>query len=210
MTGYSGAGLEWEGGNSKAPTSKELVVDTWADVRISVDGPYWKVYVNERRVANVPRFEIPSASSLHLMFTVYGAENDVYVDDIRVAEGGPRSLYEDLMNEGFVSTTGILFDSGSATIKAESTPTLGAVLEMLEDHADVNVLIEGHTDNLGSDASNHTLSEQRAAAVKQYLVAQGIGQQRLETVGHGESQPVTDNATPEGMASNRRVVFRQQ
>lgn len=210
MTGYQGAGLVREAGESTLPTSRELVVDTWADIRVAVDGPYWKVYVNERRVANVPRFEFPDAASLHLMMGVYGTENDVYVDDIRVAEGGPRSLYDDLVANGFFSTTGILFASGSATIRPESTPTLEAVLELLEEHEDVSLLIEGHTDSQGADAANQTLSEQRAAAVRSYLVEHGVDAGRLDTIGYGESQPAADNATPEGMATNRRVVFRRR
>jgi outer membrane protein OmpA-like peptidoglycan-associated protein len=132
----------------------------------------------------------------------------VYVDDIRVAEGGPRSLYDDLVAKGFISTTGILFESGSATLKPESTPTLNAVLELLGDHDDVALVIEGHTDSQGADSSNQTLSERRAAAVKEYLVGSGVASDRLETKGLGESAPVADNATPEGMATNRRVVFR--
>jgi outer membrane protein OmpA-like peptidoglycan-associated protein len=187
-----------------------MVVEEWADVRISVDGPYWKVYVNEERVANVPRVTFPEAASVHIMMSVYGADNDIYIDDIRVAEGGPRSLYDDLVADGFVSTTGILFESGSATIRPESTPTLGAVLELLEEHADVALMIEGHTDSQGTDESNQTLSEQRAAAVKAYLVGHGVDAGRLDSVGKGESQPTADNATPEGMASNRRVVLRKK
>jgi outer membrane protein OmpA-like peptidoglycan-associated protein len=143
------------------------------------------------------------------MIGVYGADNDVYVDEIRVAQGGPRSLYDDLMAEGFVSTTGILFETGSSTIRAESTPTLNAVLELLAQHADISLVIEGHTDGQGADADNLTLSEHRAASVKAYLVSNGVDTGRLETVGHGESQPVGDNATAEGMAMNRRVVFRR-
>jgi outer membrane protein OmpA-like peptidoglycan-associated protein len=210
MSGRQDAGLVWDGGTSTLTTARDLVVDEWADVRISVDGPYWKVYVNEIRVANVPRFEFPEAASLHIMFSVYGAENDVYIDEIRVAEGGPRSLYDDLEADGFISTTGILFASGSATIRPESTPTLNAVLELLEDHEDVSLLIEGHTDSQGADAANQTLSEQRTASVRQYLVDQGIDAARLDVTGHGESQPVADNASPEGMATNRRVVFRRR
>lgn len=209
-TGYKGAGLAWDGGLSTLPTSSDLIHDKWADIRIAVDGPYWKVYMNERRVANVPRFEFPEATSLHLMMGAYAAEDDVYLDDIRVAAGGPRSLYDDLMADGFFSTTGILFASGSAAIRPESTPTLDAVLELLQDHQDVSLIIEGHTDSEGDDASNQALSEQRADAVRRYLAEHGVDAARLESVGHGESQPVADNATPEGMASNRRVVFRQR
>jgi outer membrane protein OmpA-like peptidoglycan-associated protein len=119
-------------------------------------------------------------------------------------------MYDDLMADGFFSTTGILFASGSAAIRPESAPTLDAVLELLEDHQDVSLIIEGHTDSEGDEASNQTLSEQRAEAVRHYLAEHGVDAARLESVGHGESQPVADNASPEGMASNRRVVFRQR
>ena len=134
----------------------------------------------------------------------------VFLDDLRIAEGGPRSLYDDLEADGFVSTTGILFDTGSARIKPESTPTLTEVLDMLNAHGDLSLLIEGHTDSDGGDASNQTLSEDRAAAVKAYLVDNGSDAGRLDTAGHGESEPVADNETPEGKAQNRRVVFSKR
>ncbi|MEO1630254.1 MAG: OmpA family protein, partial [Bacteroidota bacterium] len=74
----------------------------------------------------------------------------------------------------------------------------------------LSLLIEGHTDSDGGDASNQTLSEDRAAAVKAYLVDNGIDADRLDTAGYGESEPVADNETPEGKAQNRRVVFSKR
>jgi len=208
VTGYQGGGLKWEGGEATAQTDKALVVDTWADVHIAVDGPYWKVYLNERRVANVPRLDFPAASSFNLMFGVY--REDIYVDEIRVAEGGPRSLYDDLENAGFVSTTAIRFDTGSAALRPESTGMLNEVLAMMQDHEDLRLLVEGHTDDRGSDDFNKTLSEQRAEAVAAWLIDHGVDAGRLAAIGYGESQPAVDNSSPEKMAQNRRVVFRRQ
>ncbi|MEO1478617.1 MAG: OmpA family protein [Bacteroidota bacterium] len=200
-------GLKLPGG-VKAMGDIGFQPDTWYDVAVAVDGPYWKMYVNGTRVSNVPRVDFPRASKLHVFMNVY--RHSLFLDDLRIAEGGPRSLYDDLEADGFVSTTGILFDTGSARIKPESTPTLNEVLDMLEDHGDLSLLIEGHTDSDGGDASNQTLSEDRAAAVKAYLVDNGIDASRLDTAGRGESEPVADNGTPEGKAQNRRVVFRRR
>jgi len=77
---------------------------------------------------------------------------------------------------------------------------------MLAAHAELALTIEGHTDNTGSAAANQTLSEQRAAAVKQYLVAHyGVDAARLDAKGFGASKPVASNDTPEGRQQNRRV-----
>ena len=77
---------------------------------------------------------------------------------------------------------------------------------MLTEHGDLKLVIEGHTDNVGNAAANRTLSEQRAAAVKAYLVAQhGIDAARLETAGHGDAKPAAPNTTHEGRQQNRRV-----
>ena len=76
---------------------------------------------------------------------------------------------------------------------------------MLTKHADLKLTIEGHTDNVGNPAANRTLSEQRAAAVKTYLVSKGIDAARIETAGLGDTKPDAPNTTPEGRQQNRRV-----
>ena len=76
---------------------------------------------------------------------------------------------------------------------------------MLQQHPDLRLRIEGHTDNTGSMETNRTLSELRAGAIRNYLVQQGIDSSRLETAGFGQTQPSADNATPEGRQQNRRV-----
>ncbi|MBL7694911.1 MAG: OmpA family protein, partial [Ferruginibacter sp.] len=67
------------------------------------------------------------------------------------------------------------------------------------------VQIDGHTDDVGKDENNQTLSENRAAAVKAYLVSKGIEESRLASAGYGETKPVADNKTAAGRAKNRRV-----
>lgn len=199
-------GLAWAGATSGS--NEGLTQNEWMTVALGCDGPYCKMFVDGERVSNVPNYEFPRASMLHVFMNVY--RYSLYVDDIRIAEGGQRSLYDDLQAEGFISTNAIRFDSGSATLKPESGGILNEILMMLEEHGDLDLLIEGHTDSDGSDDSNMTLSQNRAEAVAAWLIDHGIDAGRLDTVGHGESQPVSDNGTPEGKAENRRVVFRQR
>ncbi|MDX1531746.1 MAG: hypothetical protein R3362_09490, partial [Rhodothermales bacterium] len=100
---FSGLQLPGGYGAATAGVNRRLAPGEWYDIRISVDGPYWKMYVNEERVANVPQYDFPRASKLHFFMDVY--RYSAYVDDLRIAEGGPRSLYDDLMSAGFISTT---------------------------------------------------------------------------------------------------------
>jgi len=100
----------------------------------------------------------------------------------------------------------VLFDTGQTVLKPEARQTLHEAAERVKKFADAPVAISGHTDNIGSDASNQTLSEHRASAVRQYFVTQeGIGVVRLTVKGYGESQPVADNTSEQGRARNRRV-----
>lgn len=176
-------------------------------VRLHVDGRYIKAYLNERRVSNMPNGNFGRAKYLVFEFddnTVNGEESLPLITNITVNAGG-RSLYDALSADGRVATQGILFDTGSDRIRPESTPTLQEISAMLKEHADLKVLIEGHTDNVGQAASNQTLSDKRAAAVKAYLQSQGIDAARLQSKGLGDTKPKAPNATPEGRQTNRRV-----
>jgi OOP family OmpA-OmpF porin len=72
---------------------------------------------------------------------------------------------------------------------------------------DVRVVITGHTDNVGSQEFNQTLSLKRAQAVKNWLVKKGIASNRMRTVGRGQNEPMSSNETDEGRAENRRIEF---
>jgi outer membrane protein OmpA-like peptidoglycan-associated protein len=114
-------------------------------------------------------------------------------------------LRKGLAASGRVRLYGILFDTDKATIKPESLPTLDEVVTLMGGEPQWQLTVEGHTDATGAAAHNQTLSEQRAAAVKVYLVAKGVAGSRLATAGFGASKPVSDNATELGRAQNRRV-----
>jgi OmpA-OmpF porin, OOP family len=102
----------------------------------------------------------------------------------------------------------IEFDTGKATIRPESDGVLQAVLKIMKEHPEINqVRVEGHTDNRGAKGLNLTLSRNRAAAVVQWLVAQGIEKKRLTSQGLGQTKPIDTNDTDAGRQNNRRVEF---
>jgi OOP family OmpA-OmpF porin len=102
---------------------------------------------------------------------------------------------------------GIGFQTGKAKITKSSYPVLDAALKVIQDYPSLRLKIEGHTDNVGKSEKNQTLSEARAEAVKTYLVDKGIEEKRLETVGHGDTQPKQSNKSAKGRAVNRRIEF---
>lgn len=121
-------------------------------------------------------------------------------------EFSAMELSKILNEKGSVALRGILFDTGRATIRDESKSTLQSIGDLLKQDVSLRLEIQGHTDNVGGADANRKLSEARAAAVKQYLVANfGVAGDRLTTSGLGDTKPVADNATDEGRAQNRRV-----
>jgi len=103
----------------------------------------------------------------------------------------------------------VQFDNNSSELRPESLAYLDRVAQRLNELPSISGVIEGHTDSNGSDAHNQGLSERRAQAVHDYLIARGVASSRITAQGFGESQPIADNATPEGRAQNRRVVLRR-
>ena len=104
-------------------------------------------------------------------------------------------------------TQQIQFDFNKATIKPVSHPILDAVVQVLEQNPKITIEVQGHTDNVGQAAYNLKLSQQRADAVKAYLVSKGIQPGRLVAKGYGMKQPLLPNNTPANRALNRRVQF---
>jgi outer membrane protein OmpA-like peptidoglycan-associated protein len=127
------------------------------------------------------------------------------------ASSGAKQLEQKLEQQEKVRIYGIYFDFKSSEIKQQSKPTLDEIAEVMAAHPDWKLHVAGHTDNIGGDAFNLQLSQQRAEAVKAVLVTQyKISPERLTTAGFGASSPVETNETMEGRARNRRVELSKQ
>ena len=102
----------------------------------------------------------------------------------------------------------ILFETGSATLKPESTAALAIIKKYLDDKLYISLLrVEGHTDNAADNDASQALTEKRALAVCKELVKMGVDCKRLIATGFGSTKPVEDNGTPGGRAANRRIIF---
>jgi len=100
----------------------------------------------------------------------------------------------------------VKFDFDKAQVKPESYGDIKNLADFLTQYPQTTTVVEGHTDSVGGDAYNQTLSERRANAVRDVLVNQyGVGSDRVNAVGYGETRPVADNASADGRAVNRRV-----
>lgn len=166
-----------------------------------------KCYIDNERVANVPAVEAFNPVDFRIFMDPWKdeANNPMLLATVRYAEGG-KTLRQQLDEAGRIVTHGILFDSGSAKIKAESYKTLAEIGAMLTEDATLRLSIEGHTDSDGADEANLKLSQERADAVRSYLAeVYKVDTKRLETKGFGEAKPIDTNDTPEGKANNRRV-----
>jgi outer membrane protein OmpA-like peptidoglycan-associated protein len=104
-----------------------------------------------------------------------------------------------------ISLSDILFDLGKATLKAGAEANVRMISGVLKQYPDHKISIEGYTDSTGSDAFNQQLSEDRAAAVRDALVAGGLDSTAISVHGYGKTNPVATNTTPDGRQQNRRV-----
>lgn len=115
-----------------------------------------------------------------------------------------NEMFEAINKAGFIALY-INFETGKSDIKPESQPIVAQIVEMLKQNPDLKVGIEGHTDNVGKEKANQTLSENRAKSVMSALVSAGIDKSRLSSKGWGQTKPIEDNSTEDGRYKNRRV-----
>jgi outer membrane protein OmpA-like peptidoglycan-associated protein len=188
-------------------TKGRIAPNQQAHISVWVQKSRMRMYVNEEKAFDIPKGVFPGYVYNRMRFVTTNTRQDVLVSNIRIAVGAPDTRNQ-LITTGKFTTHGILFDVNSDKIKPESHGCIKDIADVLKENPTVNVMIIGHTDSDGSDASNLDLSKRRAASVKNYLAQQfGIEAGRMETDGKGETQPVDSNSTPEGKANNRRVEF---
>lgn len=118
---------------------------------------------------------------------------------------GPRRNIISMVDD--FTLDGVQFEFGSNKLTASAQEALDEVIVELKKHPEVRLEIHGHTDNVGQGDYNITLSQERAIAVKDYMVSKGISKSRIETMGFGDRRPVASNDTAEGRALNRRIDF---
>jgi outer membrane protein OmpA-like peptidoglycan-associated protein len=140
---------------------------------------------------------------------VVGRRMDKQEQELRQIEGVEVTR----PSEGEISvrlTNDILFDTDSSALRGTSRTTLNELAQNFRQYPDNRINVEGHTDSTGSDAHNQVLSENRAAAVADYLIDQGVSAGDITVYGFGESRPKTTNDTAEGRQLNRRVEIHIQ
>jgi len=212
---YSCSVFNWVGGTyGDISNNKDITLlqdNSGKPVRVSiwVQKQRVRIYMNETKVYDVPRMIPPGLVIDRARFNEGGDQEgfELYISNFRLAFGAPDTRNK-LITEGKFVTRGIHFDSGSDKIKPDSYGTLKEIAGVLNDNASVRVKIVGHTDTDGNEKSNLDLSKRRSASIKNSLVNDfGINASRMETDGKGQTQPVSDNNSPEGKANNRRVEF---
>jgi len=134
--------------------------------------------------------------------------NDYYltivIKELMKQDVTASDMFDALNRDGHIALY-INFDTGKSIIRDESKPIIEQIVQMLKSNPDLKVSVEGYTDNVGTPASNKTLSEERAKSVVSAIVSQGITGERLTSSGYGQDKPIGDNSTEEGRAKNRRV-----
>ena len=148
-------------------------------------------------VDNDSYFPISNSIDLRKEDTIVKVENDISLVS-----------YEQMIEEGMaVPINNLFFNTAKSDLLPYSIPELRRVAEIIKSKK-LSVEIAGHTDNVGEDDMNQRLSEQRAQAVKDFLVGEGCSPQKLKTIGYGSTRPVASNKTEEGRKQNRRVELR--
>lgn len=219
----TGAGIARGGGRGQSAVDpRDLVKDLYPEssgereetseitvpmrFRLQVDGSYAKLYMNEHRIANMPNADFARSKEVVFIIGSFNADKGMpMIGNISLNAGG-KDLYDALMADGRVAMQGIYFDVGSDRIRPESSGQLKEVADMLLEHPELKLTVEGHTDNVGDAAANQTLSDKRAAAVKVALTTRyKVPAAQLGSKGYGASRPAAPNTTPEGRQQNRRV-----
>lgn len=186
-----------------------LMVDQVEHIILWVQKRRLRVYHAGQKVLDLPSL-IPANFTPDRMTFDNSDCNDSnpYISNIRITTAAPDTRNK-LLEEGKLISYGIYFDVDSDKVKPDSYGALNDIAKVVKE-ANVKVQVVGHTDNTGSDATNHDLSKRRAASVKEELVKLGVSADRLTTDGAGSSKPIATNDTPSDRALNRRVEFIKQ
>lgn len=169
----------------------------------------FRLFVDGQKFWDLPSAFGDAAYNQIIFFigTYKNQADKLFISNIKLAEAGEDTRHQ-LLETGNFSTTEILFDTNKAIIKPSSFKILNELGSVLKENPTVNVSITGHTDNVGKEADNQKLSENRAKAVGEYFKTKyKISEARLETYGKGASEPLNGNSSENEKSQNRRVEF---
>ena len=200
--------------NGNASLGDIMELNDWNHFALSFNKRALKVYVNGKRIINIPNAKAMDWFSVE---TEFWEDHIDYITNIRLAKGGVE-LYDRnaqsmtpiekaIAETGKFVTNNILFETGKATLKPESMTEIQKVADYMKKNPTARFEVQGHTDNQGSDKINDPLSQQRSEAVVKALESLGVDGFNLRAVGKGSHEPVADNNSEAGRAKNRRVEF---
>jgi outer membrane protein OmpA-like peptidoglycan-associated protein len=170
----------------------------YAEVLVPVGQRYEIEYLSLGRRNMTANVEVPSGPNQDIRLTMRYRR-------LRGQEAEPPQPQPQSPQPQRFVLEGVLFESGSATLQAESFPRLDRVVEYMTHRPSVHIRVTGHTDNVGNSQRNQELSESRARTVREYLISHGIDSSRIEAVGFGDQRPVASNDTEGGRRQNRRI-----
>lgn len=190
-----------------ADLSYSLEGDTWNHFALSFNKRALKIYINGKRVANIPNCQKPNRFNIwQFSWGGFDDSGNNAITNVRLAQGAVP-LYDRLTTDGKIITYAITFETGKADLKPESMVEINRIAALMNQNTNLCFEVQGHCDATGSDKINDALSQKRAEAIVAALVEQGIAGARLSAVGKGSRIPIADNSSEEGRAKNRRVEF---
>jgi outer membrane protein OmpA-like peptidoglycan-associated protein len=188
--------------------TEETDAEGFAEVLVPIATTYDLVYLSLGRRSVAAQVTVANQPRLNLKLTMrYRREElppPIAVSEPAPSEPAPSAPPPPPPPQRFV-LQGVQFDTGKATLTASSHARLDTIVEYMTHKKSAQIEISGHTDNVGNKKDNKKLSQQRADAVRDYLVSKGIDAGRIRTVGYGDERPIASNDTPEGRQQNRRI-----
>lgn len=159
------------------------------------------------------KIKLPAGAGYEIKIKGIGSNKDYSSFDIPLLPPGQEFKSESVITIQFepskqFTLDNVHFDSGKSTLRKESFKELDEMVEYMNARPGEKIEIAGHTDNIGSDESNLKLSQERAEAIRTFLVSKGIKAEKIAAKGYGASQPVADNSTEQGRQKNRRTEVR--
>lgn len=179
--------------------TKETQADGFAEVLVPIGQDYDLVYLSLGRRNIAAKVKVADTPNLNLKLTMRYKREDFPTPPAKKNEPAPKPPVPRFVLKG------VQFDSGKASLTGDSHARLDVVVEYMTHKPSSRIEVSGHTDNVGKAKTNKKLSQQRADAVRAYLISKGIDGERITAIGYGSEKPIASNDTEAGRQENRRI-----